>query len=371
MELSKTGTGKTQGKIFTDQDGNKKMEILDEQKLISGETLRVLHWDSSEKAPEKYINYILTSVGSSNPHRYLYSSAGWRTYFRDAMSGTYFPDVVDHWFFAEVDGECAGRIWFAYSKKSLRGNFGNVMTEPAFRNRGIMRELMKHCMDAIRRSPANMLCCIASKKITPVYLKYGFQLIHGGESGPLCFIKDGTFASEAEQAFSGNRIMEIRPGEISDQFDCDKFLVYVPELWKREHPVQTGPAAFVSDFRLAFQESFAGNSVVYVALNERKVCCGYAFAVMLPSGMPVLDFVVHPAYLDDAAGLIRTTVSAFLEKFGTSPFYYGLSADAGKIAAALGAGMVQIAEIPSGLYTREQSADMTVLMSKRLEENEQ
>lgn len=365
MELSKTGTGKTQGKIFTDQDGNKKMEILDEQKLISGETLRVLHWDSSEKAPEKYINYILTSVGSSNPHRYLYSSAGWRTYFRDAMSGTYFPDVVDHWFFAEVDGECAGRIWFAYSKKSLRGNFGNVMTEPAFRNRGIMRELMKHCMDAIRRSPANMLCCIASKKITPVYLKYGFQLIHGGESGPLCFIKDGTFASEAEQAFSGNRIMEIRPGEISDQFDCDKFLIYTPELWKRVLPVQAGPAAHISDFRLAFQEKLADNAVVYTALNKQKACCGYAFAVMLPSGFPVLDFIVHPSYLGDSAKLIRTTAEAFRERFRTMSFYYGLAADSEKLAAAQNAGMERIAGIPNGLFRQDQSMDITVLVPKQ------
>ena len=80
---------------------------------------------------------------------------------------------------------------------------------------------------------------------------------------------------------------------------------------------------------------------------------------------------MNKIYLSSAALLCAFAVSAFLEKFGASPFYYGLSADAGKIAAALGAGMVQIAEIPSGLYTREQSADMTVLMSKRLEENEQ
>lgn len=343
------------------------MEILNEKKLDSGQTLRVLHWCSPEKAPGKYTDFILASVGTSEPHRYLYSNNGWRAYFSDAMNGDYYPEVVDHWFFAEVDGECAGRIWFGYSSASLRGNFGNVLTVPKYRGHGIMTELMKQCMAEIHRSPAEMLCCIAGQKITPVYLKYGFQLIHGGDSGPLCFSKKDTFLIEAERVFAGSSIKEVRPGGIGDQFDCDKFLVYAPELWKREHPVQTGPAAFVSDFRLALQESFAGNSVVYVALNERKVCCGYAFAVMLPSGMPVLDFVVHPAYLDDAAGLIRTTVSAFLEKFGASPFYYGLSADTGKIAAALGAGMVQIAEIPSGLYRREQSADMTVLMSKRLE----
>ena len=187
------------------------MEVLDEKQLPSGETLRILHWSSPEKAPKKYIDYIAFSMGSEDFHRYFYTIAGWRAYFSDAMNGKYFPDVVDHWFFAEVNGECAGRIWFAYSAKSLRGNFGNVMTESRYRGRGIMTELMKHCMEEIRRSPANMLCCIASGKMVPVYSKYGFRLICGGESGPLCFIKNGTFASEAERAFSGGHITEVRP----------------------------------------------------------------------------------------------------------------------------------------------------------------
>lgn len=61
------------------------MEILDEKKMSSGETLRVLHWCSSEKAPEKYVDYVLASMGSDSPHEHLYSISGWRAYFSDAM----------------------------------------------------------------------------------------------------------------------------------------------------------------------------------------------------------------------------------------------------------------------------------------------
>ena len=341
------------------------MEILDEKKMSSGETLRVLHWSSSEKAPEKYVDYVLASMGSDSPHEHLYSISGWRAYFSDAMLGTFYPEVVDHWFFAEVNGECAGRIWFAYSAKSLIGNFGNVMTRPRFQGRGIMTELMKHCMAEIRRSPANMLCCIAGKRITPTYLKNGFSLIHGGEEGPLCFIKEGSFLDKAKQAFSGSSIMEVRPGRIGDQFDCDKFLAYVPELWNRRFPVQTGPAASIFDFRMALQESFSDHAVVYVALNEQKICCGYAFAVMLPSGLPVLDFVIHPAYMADSAELIRTTASAFQKTFGAIPSYYGLSADAEKNTAAVNAGMKRISEVSSAVLYKNQMADMTVFMPEQ------
>jgi len=176
----------------------------------------------------------------------------------------------------------------------------------------------------------------------------------------ICWTLTGITVSEAEQAFSGSRITEIRPGEISDQFDFDKFLVYTPDLWKRVLPVQTGPAAYISDFRLTLQEKFADNAVVYTALNEQRSCCGYAFAVMLPSGIPVLDFIVHPSYLEDSAELIRTTAKAFLERFGTMPFYYGLAADSEKLAALQNAGMKQISVIPGGSFQKNQSMDMAI-----------
>ena len=306
------------------------MNILEEKKLANGELLRILHWCSPEKAPRKYMDYIAAAWGAENPKlgQAFYTLNGWRGYFQDAMQGKYYPDVIDHWFFAEIDGECAGRIWFAYSARSHRGNFGNVRTEPQYRQRGIMGELMKYCMAEIRRSPVKTLCCSTTNKFA---------------------------------AATYNRITEIRPGGIGDQFDCDKFLTYIPELYHRELPVLTGPAALVDDYRLAYQEQIGGRSVVYVALNEQKECCGYAFSIMLAGGVAVLDFKIHPAYLTDAPRLIRAAAEAFYAKFGIFPVYYGLCSDTEKNKILLEAGMENTGSINGCLTIRKQPADMTVM----------
>lgn len=340
------------------------MEILEETKLDSGELLRVLHWCSPEKAPRKYADYIAAAWGAEDPHlgQAFYTLNGWRGYFRDAMQGKYFPDVTDHWFFAEIDGECAGRIWFAYSARSRRGNFGNVRTEPQYRRRGIMNVLMKHCMAEIRRSPVRTLCCSTTNKFAAeTYLKHGFHLIYGGETGPLCFSGEGPFLEQTKRAFAGSRIAEIRPGGIGDQFDCDKFLAYVPEIYRRELPVSTGPAALVNEYRLAYQEQIGGRSVVHVALNEQRECCGYAFAVMLAGGVAALDFMVHPAYLADAPRLIRAAAEAFRAKFGIPPVYYGLAADTEKNTVLREAGMAKTGGAAGCLTIRDRPADMTVM----------
>lgn len=340
------------------------MEILSETRLATGEQLRILHWSAPEKAPRKYVDYVSASFGSNHPHNDFYTIGGWRAYFSDAMNGTYCPEVVDHWFFAEVDGECAGRMWFAYSARTRRGNFGNVMTEPQFQRRGIMTELLKYCMEEFYRSPAEILCCASGNPhAVASYLKVGFELIYGGETGPLCLSKKGSFLDTAQEAFSGNRIAEIRRGTIGDQFDCDKFLAYIPEIRNRAFPFRGGPSAAIPEFRLAFQEALGNRGTVNVALNSRNECVGYAFAAIL-HGLPLLDFTVHPGYLSDAANLIRMTADDFKTKFQRDLLYFGFSGDKEKLAAITEAGAECQGIISNALPHGDTSADMAVYCCK-------
>ena len=122
------------------------------------------------------------------------------------------------------------------------------MTEVQFRNRGIMMELLKFCLDAFYRSPAEMLCCASGNPYAVAsYRKAGFELIYGGERGPLCLIRKGTFFEAAREAFQGARIAKVRCGTIGDQFDCDKFLAYIPEVKKRPIPFCGGPLAEIPE----------------------------------------------------------------------------------------------------------------------------
>lgn len=340
------------------------MEIFSETKLATGEQLRILHWNAPEKTPRKYADYVSASFGSNHPHNDLYTIGGWRAYFSDAMSGAYYPEVVDHWFFAEIDGECAGRMWFAYSARTRRGNFGNVMTEPQFQRRGIMTVLLKYCMEEFYRSPAKMLCCASGNPYAVAsYLKVGFELIYEGKTGPLCLIKKGSFLDQAQEAFNGNRIVKIRRGIIGDQFDCDKFLAYIPEIKNRAYPFRGGPSAAIPEFRLALQETLGGHGTVHVALNSRNECVGYAFAAIL-HGLPLLDFTVHPGYLSDAANLICMTTDDFRTKFQRNPFYFGFAGDKEKLSVISGAGAEFQGVIPEALPYGNASADMVIYRCK-------
>ena len=306
------------------------MKILTEKKLKNGETLTVLHWNSAEPAPEKYKNYLLQSMGTDGIKRNFYAIGSWRAYLSDTMDGAYYPDIVDHWFFAEINGEIAGRIWFAYSAKSLRGNFGHVLTEEKFRQRGIMTELLKYCMEEIKRAPVKILTCATGNRFAAAsYKKVGFYSVYGTETGVLCYSKERTFLEEAEAVFRPGKMKEVRPGRITDQFDCDKFLAYTPEIHKRTFPHYGGPAAAIEEFRSIYQESLGGRGVVVTALNEAGACCGYAFGILY-HGMPIVDFMLHPAYLDDGEKLVSAAITAFREKFGFIPFYMGYETDENK-----------------------------------------
>ena len=340
------------------------MKILSETRLAAGGQLRILHWHAPEKAPRKYADYISASFGSNHPHNDFHAIGGWRAYFNDAMRGAYFPEVVDHCFFAEVDGECAGRMWFAYSARTRRGNFGHVMTEPQFQRCGIMTELLKYCMEEFYRSPAEMLCCASGNPhAVASYLKVGFQLIYGGKTGPLCLCKKGSFLDAAQEAFRGNRIAEIRRGTIGDQFDCDKFLAYIPEIRNRAFPFRGGPSGAIPEFRLAFQEVLGCRGTVHVALNSRNECVGYAFAAIL-HGLPLLDFTVHPGYLSGAANLIRTTADDFRKKFQRNPLYFGFADDREKLSVISETGAECQGIISEALPCGEASGDMAVVLCK-------
>ena len=310
------------------------MDILLETTIEStGEKLVISHWCSPEAAPRKFRDYILSSIGASNPHSGLYSLNGWRGYFSDAMAGRFYPEIVDHWFFAEVDGECAARMWFAYSNSTLRGNFGNVLTEPQFRQRGIMTVLLKFFASEFQKSPVEMLCCASGNPYAvKSYLKTGFELPYGGETGVLCIRKNGTFLEETAKVFrKDSKVTLVRPGNIGDQFDFDKFLAYTPELKHRSIPFRKGPAAAVSEFRLAYQEMLGGRAVVYSALNSSQDRVGYAFGIVSDGGMALFDFVIHPAYFSGASQLIRTTLDGFREKFDRELCYCGIADDTEKL----------------------------------------
>jgi len=64
----------------------------------------------------------------------------WHVYYEQVLSKKH-PNCRDFLYAGMVNDVPCSRMWFGYSQKTLSGNFGNVMTLPEFRRRGIMLSL--------------------------------------------------------------------------------------------------------------------------------------------------------------------------------------------------------------------------------------
>ncbi len=301
------------------------LEVLSEKKLSTGENLRILRLITpADFVPERVKRYMIASLGYDTYRNAVNELNYWRLYFRAVFDG---EGAVDHLYLAEVDGELAARVWFAYSRRSGYGNFGNVYTEPEFRRRGLMNELMAPCLNDFSNSPAKMICCSSGNKIAVnSYLKDGFHLIYDGETGPLCLLKPeyGKHFGEVETAaFDGSPVGNIRCGTIDDQYDCDKFLFYTRPLRSQSFR-RIGPASFVTDYRTAFQEVRCGHGAVTVAENRTGTIVAYAFALKC-FGQNCLDFTVHPDNASDVPALLEFTAGQFREQYPGEPLFISIA----------------------------------------------
>ena len=287
------------------------MKVMVEKTLQTGEHLRILRFVTPEEIPERVIRYWIASLRFDTYRLYVSSISYWRLYFREVFAGNFASETVDHIYIAEVNGEYAARMWFAYSKKTLHGNFGHVFTEPAFRKRGLMSELLKVCIADFYASPAKMLCCASGNEgAVRAYVSSGFELIYGGTTGPLALLKKGTFEEEMSRCFEkGGKPCIIREGTIGDQFDCDKNLVYSRNVYCGKRNFRRGIARLIPDFCTAYQGVLSGNGKVFVAENAQGAIIGYAFALNF-YGNGVLDFTWNGDYASEIPALLKKTLES-------------------------------------------------------------
>lgn len=281
-------------------------------------------------------DYLFHSLGSDNYRQEAIDINAWRLYSLDSLAGQYSSEIVDHFYFAMVDGIPAARLWFGFSRKTGHGNFGNVLTEPEWRRRGLMDQLLDCFSQDFAAEPATFLCCGSG---TPYairsYRRHGFRMLYGGESGLMCLGK-GDFFKEAARCYPGPGAVTLRPGTIADQFECDRFLACIPVMQNLPGP---GADSGIHNYRTAFQESLSGRACVMVAENGTGSAAGYAFAAVTPCG-DRLDLFLHPDYLPAGAELLRQTAAEFQSRFGRTPLLAAAPEDATRQQLARAAGFV-------------------------------
>ena len=276
--------------------------------------LNVRFWRSPELAKTQFVKDWYGSLGFDPYRSDTIGLAYWRLYFRDRFAGIGSESLSDFCYSAYMDGTFAGRMWFAYDRFHKIGNFGHVYTEPEFRGKGVMHTLFELLLKDLRASDAEIVCCVSGAKLVPFYATGGFKLIYGGESGPLAWIRSGTFAEKLQEFYPEPAPCRVRSGQFSDQFVLDKLLAYAPELMHR--PAERKFTTMLWDYRSAFQEFQRGNAVILVSENAQSRPVGYAWALRSGENDSILDFTIHPMYAAEARILVECTVKKFASVFG-------------------------------------------------------
>ena len=318
-------------------------DILQEGKLDDGRAYRIMRVVTPEATvPSRLIRYLMGSFSYEKYRQYVKDQAYWRLYYREAFDGHTADYVVDYTYFVEVEGQFASRLWFAYNRKSGFGNFGNVYTETEFRRLGLMTMLLKPCSDDFQNSGAKMLCCsTGSPHAANSYRKIGFDTIYGGGVGPMCLSKVDFFAEEAK-AFPGSEELTVRAGTPGDQFDIDKFLAYTKAMYGNSRNHHVGVSALIPDYRTAFQEHLSENGPINVAATPSGYVAGFAYALNY-YGESVMDFTLHPSYMDKGVELLQRTAAEFN---GEPPLLYIHPADTEREELVRAAGFRKVGEVP-------------------------
>ena len=234
----------------------------------------------------RFLDFCLTTMHSYPSRRNL---SYWRHYYQYAFDGENSPGIEDVFYFAEVNGEVAARLWFGYAPANGFGNFGNALTAEKFRRRGILRRLMVHCVRDFHASPAKSLACDTGKEYAAsTYMDYGFKLIYGGTVGPMAIVKPEypDFSALTKRYLADARPVRFRPGVVGDQFMIDKFLHYCPEVYNHSPRIDL-------DYRCCMLECRAGNGHIMVAENADNTAVGFAWAGRF-DGIDRLYMTLHP-----------------------------------------------------------------------------
>lgn len=220
----------------------------------------------------------------------------WGSYYSDLWEGTH-DGCCDYLYVGCIGGVPCARMWFGFSLKTGSGNFGNVLTLPGYRRRGIMRVLLELCVADFHESGALFCSCDAEDSAAPAYAAYGFRKLFSETLHPMAIVAKTVpdFAAVVEKAYGRTGSAFVREGTFSDRFDCDKLLWYAPEVYGK---VQRHPE--FPDYLTLWPWASKNRVQIPVLETVSGFAAGFAF---LRSGSPFV--FLHPAFEDYRAVLLE------------------------------------------------------------------
>jgi GNAT superfamily N-acetyltransferase len=275
---------------------------------------------------------------------------------RQRVLGQYADHCVDRYFVGEVDGRMVGHVWYGLpriddGRRWGIGNFGHVYTDPEWRGQGIAGELTRILLDDFNAEPAgSCMLCTAGEPAGRIYRRLGFEFIPPtADRGPMCYLKRSVapdFATLDEQYFAPGLPTSILPGHIGHRHDIDRMMDFsAPWVAARGRWHLVGLSSHVPTFIGALHYVEDGRGLINVLRTDAGSVVGYAFVLNLGSpneaGLPVLDLVLHPHYLDRGVDLVQQTLETAREAGDREVHAYVATCDGKKHQVLCDAGFIE------------------------------
>jgi GNAT superfamily N-acetyltransferase len=283
----------------------------------------------------------------------------YRRIFKQRLEGRYVGECIDTYFIGEINGEIAGLIWYGYPVDgSGVGNWGDVLTAPRHRGKGVMKHLLMAFSHDFRSSSAKALLCGANPKAMNSYERIGWRLIRPTDSGggpayllhPDIAEKD-FIAFERDYYIPGRHVSIVR-GTMRHRHDIDRMMSFSQFSHTRKQTFDVGrigPAQAVKDYMQAVFAVEDGRGEIAVAITPEASVVGWAFCLAPDSPLEaetrILDCTVHPNYAVQAVPLLRKAMEWGLNGTPRKVYAWCLADDAEKVEAMRETGLRNLAHL--------------------------
>jgi GNAT superfamily N-acetyltransferase len=229
------------------------------------------------------------------------------------LYGAYAGCCVDRFFFAEIEGQIAGMLWYGYGKTSYPiANFGHVYTSPQFRRQGVAKILLEYFNSDFLASPAKAAFCYSSKPhIVKNYTPLGFQpCMTGTTVGSLMLSNppvSRSFAEIQKEYYGAVKEIHVVPASMRWRHDLDCLGKYTDRLFDERCFL----AATLPDFTRAYYLSEDDKDGVLLNFVGNDRCVGWAGALRMlndADGARTFDYVIHSDFTGEIHHLIEEAV---------------------------------------------------------------
>ncbi len=298
------------------------------EELKTGEILTVKVLQSPL---EEYVDKLIKYRGDKMP---------WAIDNEKRFKGELIEECKDMFFVGEIKDEVVSLMWYTVSGDV--GTYGLVSTKEEYRRRGIASYLMKHCLEFMDKEDGllAMYLGVTNPIAKNMYEKYGW--VSYNDCPNTCIMRRLTNQNISQEKFDEgyyryNNPVKIRKVKRGDLPKVEALYNWTGNRWLiKDYPSGIFDDTAVESQIIALNNKVENNGGSFLCIENglgRIVGVATLFDsnVNYQTHIKILDFFVHPNYLEYGTNLLISIIEVDKKRSERQTTSYLASSDKGKI----------------------------------------